>query len=172
MENTKPVMTDHCVDISSSVEPLEEEPDQERLLHLLEASMLALDLPPSEVSVRFVSATEIQSLNQQYRGIDRPTNVLSFESDLELPADSNAGYQLLGDIVICNEVVADEAHRYGKSMEARTTHMLVHGLLHLLGYDHEIDTERQAMEKLEVKLMSSLGFSDPFEMDTSDGLPQ
>ncbi len=115
----------------------------------------------SEVSVRIVDAGEIHALNREYRGIDKPTNVLSFPAgEVEgLPADVP---RLLGDIVICAEVVRAEAAEQGKDVAAHWAHMLVHGALHLLGHDHETDAEAVEMEALEARILSNFGVPDPY----------
>ncbi len=113
----------------------------------------------AEVVIRVVDSAEIRALNMQYRQKDMPTNVLSFPSDLpEIVASS-----LLGDIVICASVVADEAQAQGKSLEAHWAHMVVHGVLHLIGYDHIAEEEAQQMERLECSILSTVGVADPYE---------
>ena len=113
----------------------------------------------AEVSVRIVDNPESQELNHQYRGKNKPTNVLSFPADippeLELP--------LLGDLVICAPVVVDEARDQQKTEEAHWAHMLVHGTLHLLGYDHIDDAEAEEMEALETRLLTEMGYPAPYE---------
>jgi probable rRNA maturation factor len=108
--------------------------------------------------VRIVDAAEITVLNQQYRGKGGATNVLSF------PYESMPGVtsSLLGDVVICAPVVAAEAVAQGKSLEAHWAHMVTHGVLHLLGYDHKEDDKARQMEVLETDLLASLGFADPY----------
>lgn len=115
----------------------------------------------SEVSVRVVDAEEIHALNKQYRGKDKPTNVLSFPAGqvAGLPADIPV---VLGDIVICAGVVRDEAAEQRKSLEDHWAHMLVHGTLHLLGFDHERDSEAVKMEALETTILSDYGLADPY----------
>jgi probable rRNA maturation factor len=119
--------------------------------------------PP--VSLKIVSATESQQLNHEYRGKDHPTNVLSFPA--ELPAELDL--PLLGDLAICAEVVAREAAEQGKPLQAHWAHMLVHGVLHLLGYDHLTDSEAETMESREVVILESLGFADPYRLEKSQG---
>ena len=115
----------------------------------------------SEVSVRIVAAAEIQALNKQYRGKDKPTNVLSFPAGKVsgLPADIPVA---LGDIVICASVVHDEAAAQRKALEAHWAHMLVHGTLHLLGFDHDSDADAAEMEALETRILSDHGLADPY----------
>ncbi len=116
-------------------------------------------MPEAEMTIRLVDEAESQQLNHTYRGKDKPTNVLSFpfESppEVELP--------LLGDLVICVPVVEQEAEIQGKSLTAHWAHMVVHGCLHLLGYDHIIDSEAEEMESLEAQLIESLGFPNPYK---------
>ncbi len=111
-----------------------------------------------EMTVRIVDEAESHELNLNYRGKDRPTNVLSFPfecpDEVELP--------LLGDLVICRQVVEREAQEQDKPVMAHWAHMVVHGSLHLLGYDHIEDDEAEKMESLETQIMTGLGFADPY----------
>lgn len=108
-----------------------------------------------EIAVRVVAPRESQQLNKQWRGKDKPTNVLSFPAPPELPT--------LGDLVICAQVVAVEAKRDGKSLEAHWAHMVVHGALHLAGYDHEQnERERLKMERREISVLRGFGFGNPY----------
>ena len=111
-----------------------------------------------EMTVRIVDEAESHALNLNYRGKDRPTNVLSFPfecpDEVELP--------LLGDLVICRQVVEREAQEQDKPVMAHWAHMVVHGSLHLLGYDHIEDDEAEEMESLEAQIMTGLGFADPY----------
>ncbi|WP_025821532.1 rRNA maturation RNase YbeY [Shewanella marina] len=113
----------------------------------------------AELTIRIVDTEESQTLNRTYRGKDKPTNVLSFPFEvpegIELP--------LLGDLVICASVVETEASEQQKPLEAHWAHMVTHGCLHLLGYDHIIDAEAEEMESLETQLIESLGFTDPYK---------
>lgn len=113
---------------------------------------------PQSITVRVVEAEESQALNLQFRNKDAATNVLSFPSDL--PEAFGADY--LGDIVICASVVAHEARQQNKSLSEHWAHMLVHGVLHLQGYDHQQDEEAEAMEALEIKILAEMGFADPY----------
>lgn len=112
----------------------------------------------SELTIRIVGLEEITALNRDYRHKDKPTNVLSFPFEappgIELP--------LLGDIVICADVVRDEALEQGKREEAHWAHMTVHGVLHLLGYDHIDEAEAEAMEGLETDILTGLGYTPPY----------
>ena len=113
---------------------------------------------PSELVVRIVDEAEITALNQRYRGKDGATNVLSF------PYEPIPGVEtgLLGDVVICAPVVAREAVAQGKALEAHWAHMVIHGVLHLLGYDHGNDSEAREMEQLEKWQLASLGYLNPY----------
>ncbi|AXS82610.1 MULTISPECIES: rRNA maturation RNase YbeY [Marinobacter] len=119
---------------------------------------------PSEVTVRIVGTEESQALNRQYRGKDKPTNVLSF------PFEAPAGITvpLAGDLVICAPVVEDEAREQQKSLDAHWAHMVVHGMLHLQGYDHIEDEDAEVMEALEVRLLAQLGFGNPYEAEETE----
>ncbi len=115
--------------------------------------------PGDLVSIRIVDEAESESLNSRYRAKDGPTNVLTFPA--ELP--NVVGDKLLGDLVICAPVVAREATEQGKPGAAHWAHMVVHGVFHLLGYDHETDEKARTMESLEVATLGKLGFPDPYE---------
>jgi probable rRNA maturation factor len=112
----------------------------------------------AELSVRVVDTAEITALNRQYRGKDGATNVLSF------PFEEMTGVEtaLLGDVVVCAPVVAAEAVQQGKPLQAHWAHLVIHGVLHLQGYDHHGDVEAQRMEALESKLLARLGYPDPW----------
>jgi probable rRNA maturation factor len=111
-----------------------------------------------ELVVRIVDEAEMTALNRRYRGKSGPTNVLSFPADLPPGVDSG----LLGDVVICAPVVAEEAIHQGKPPEAHWAHLVTHGILHLQGYEHHHDREARVMEALERRLLEGLGYSDPY----------
>lgn len=113
----------------------------------------------TELSIRIVGLDEGRELNHQYRGKDYATNVLSFP--VELP--DGIEVPLIGDLVICAPVVAREAAEQGKPERHHWAHLTVHGTLHLLGYDHIVDDEAEAMENLERNILASLGIPDPYE---------
>ncbi len=115
----------------------------------------------TELVIRLVDEAESQNLNREYRGKDRPTNVLSFPSDL--PAI--VGSSLLGDLVICVPVVLREAAEQGKPAQAHWAHMVVHGVLHLLGYDHQKEIDADVMERLEREILATLNIQDPYKED-------
>ncbi|WP_144714398.1 rRNA maturation RNase YbeY [Aeromonas veronii] len=135
-------------------------PTEAQLQGWLDGAILGFQLE-AEVTVRIVDEAESNELNLTYRGKDKPTNVLSFPFEappgLELP--------LLGDLVICRQVVEREAEEQGKPLMAHWAHMVVHGSLHLLGYDHIEDEEAEEMEALERDIMLELGFADPYLND-------
>jgi probable rRNA maturation factor len=116
---------------------------------------------PAEFAVRIVGEAEIQTLNQLYRNKDSATNVLSFPAGAIAGLPDEAARQM-GDIVVCASVVRDEALRQGKSLADHWAHMLVHGTLHLLGYDHSRDAEAEAMEQLEIAVLGSRGIANPY----------
>lgn len=117
--------------------------------------------PDAELSVRIVGNEESQTLNAHYRQKDKPTNVLSFPADLPEGVD----IPLLGDLVICAPVVEVEAQQQGKTSQAHWAHMVVHGTLHLQGYDHIDDAEAEAMEALETQILCKMGYPAPYEND-------
>ncbi len=116
------------------------------------------DDTPVELVIRIVDEAESQALNSRYRGKDRPTNVLSF------PFETPPGIELnhLGDLVICAAVVAREAAEQHKLPDHHWAHMVVHGVLHLRGYDHQDDVQASVMETLEKKILKGLGIPDPY----------
>ena len=114
-----------------------------------------------EVSVRIVDADESRALNHEYRGKDNPTNVLSFPAGRIEGLPDDVPVQL-GDIVVCASVVGEEAIEQGKAIADHWAHMLVHGTLHLMGYDHETDAEAAEMEALETQILMKSGLKDPY----------
>jgi probable rRNA maturation factor len=120
----------------------------------------------AEITLRIVDATEIITLNKTYRHKDYATNVLSFPA--ELPADVQAQMPMMGDIAICAEVVNREADEQRKELTAYWAHMVVHGILHCLGHDHEIETDATRMENLEIKILTALHFANPYENDEDE----
>lgn len=110
-----------------------------------------------QLSVRIVDPVESAALNARYRDRDYPTNVLSFPAGAHMP-----GLRVLGDLAICAAVVEREAREQNKIIDAHWTHMVVHGILHLLGFDHIGDDEAEVMEALERRIMARLGYDDPY----------
>ncbi|MBJ2146227.1 rRNA maturation RNase YbeY [Vibrio sp. IB15] len=115
----------------------------------------------AELTIRIVDTEESHQLNHEYRGKDKPTNVLSF------PFEAPPGIELdlLGDLIICRQVVEKEAEEQNKPLLAHWAHMVVHGSLHLLGYDHTEDDEAEEMESLETEIMQAMGFEDPYILE-------
>jgi probable rRNA maturation factor len=119
------------------------------------------------LTIRIVGAAESRQLNRTYRGKDKPTNVLSFPADQPGEGDGRAAVgdgqeNPLGDLAICAPVVAREAREQGKNPRAHWAHMVIHGVLHLLGYDHENDRDAEVMESREVKILSQFGYANPY----------
>jgi probable rRNA maturation factor len=133
-------------------------PSIENIERWISATLQSDELNQAEVSVYIVDEAESQELNAQYRGKDKPTNVLSFPADIP----EEVGVPLLGDLVVCAPVVEREAQAQGKTLDAHWAHMLVHGTLHLLGYDHVEDDEADVMEALETRLITQLDFPAPY----------
>ena len=145
------------VDLQIATENIEGLPTEEQIVQWATAAVQP-EGDEVEMTVRIVDEAESHELNLTYRGKDRPTNVLSFPfecpDEVELP--------LLGDLVICRQVVEREAAEQEKALIAHWAHMVVQGSLHFLGYDHIEDDEAEEMESLETQIMQGLGFDDPY----------
>jgi len=133
--------------------------DEKDLASTLQQVIDDLDKGESELLIRIVDKDEIQTLNKTYRHQDKPTNVLSFESDLPVEIDE----AILGDVVICTEIVAEEAKAQNKTFDEHLTHMAIHGTLHLLGYDHIESEDAKQMENLEIKILEKIKIANPYE---------
>ena len=122
-----------------------------------------------EISIRLTADAEVHTLNRQYRQQDKPTNVLSFpmvQPDLiDTLANTDDGEVLLGDIVLAYETCAREAGERGVSTQDHAMHLIVHGVLHLLGYDHMTDADADAMEAIEKSVLASLGLHEPYPVE-------
>jgi probable rRNA maturation factor len=113
-----------------------------------------------ELALKLVSQPQMRALNRQFRGKDQPTNVLAFPANPAREVDP----QPLGDVVICPAVLRREAHQQGKTLQAHWAHLVVHGTLHLAGFDHEVPRDAQRMERREIAVLRSLGFENPYRM--------
>jgi len=132
-------------------------PSEEKLQQWAQASYS--DGDEVVVSLQVVGSDEMQVLNKEYRAKDMPTNVLSFP--MELPDE--VGINILGDLALCDEVIEAEAKDQSKTSEAHWAHMMVHGMLHLQGYDHIEDDEAELMEAKEIEIMKNLDFENPYK---------
>lgn len=155
------------LDYQVAVEEVDEAelPTYEQCLKWVEAALLDDRLEgETELTVRIVDEDEIQTLNRDYRGKDKTTNVLSFPFE-NPPVLVDLGEELpyIGDLVICAAVVLQEAKAQHKPLEAHWAHMVVHGCLHLQGMDHMEDDEAIEMEALEAEILADLGYDSPYE---------
>jgi len=133
--------------------------DEEKLKLTCQQFMQEFDVGDSELVVRLVSPVEIQVLNKEYRSKNIVTNVLSFSSDIPL----EIGETILGDVVICMDVVREEAVLAGKAFSDHLSHMAIHGILHLLGYDHDDLPSANKMEGIEIEFLNKIGVKNPYQ---------
>lgn len=148
-------------DIADDLEPslVSSLPSETQILEWLGAALDAIAYTqPIEINIRVLNALESQSLNNTYRNKDKATNVLSFESDLPEFVPSH----FIGDLAICASVVNTEAQQQHKPLLNHWAHMCVHGLLHLLGYDHIVLSEAQEMETIEIAVLAQIGIDNPY----------
>ncbi len=131
-------------------------PAAEQIQHWLKAALQAA-YPRLEQTIRIVDESESRTLNRQFRDRDSATNVLAFPADSEL-----LDYDCLGDLVICAPLVVTEAMAQGKSQDAHWAHLVIHGMLHLQGYDHQTEAQAAGMEALEVEILDTLGYTNPY----------
>jgi probable rRNA maturation factor len=124
--------------------------------------ILPLFQQEAELTIRVVDELESQELNHQYRGKNKPTNVLSFPFEIPEHLPEGVEIELLGDLIICAPVVEREAQEQNKALLAHWAHMTLHGCLHLLGYDHIEDKEAEEMESLEIEILQKMGFPNPY----------
>lgn len=125
----------------------------------INAGLSVLETPPTgEISIAFIDDAAIQLLNRDYRGKDTPTNVLSF------PMEGPINVPMLGDIVLSRETIVGEARRQGKKTTHHLTHLIIHGFLHLLGYDHIDDKNAAKMEALEIQALAQMGIDNPYDI--------
>ncbi len=147
------------VDLQLAMENIEA-PDREFCEQVVSQVLQTLNITePKECTIRIVDEKESAELNAQFRNKDKPTNVLSFP--FESPVAMDIG--LLGDIVICAPVVVSESKQQNKSENMHWTHLITHGCLHLLDYDHQNEAEAEEMENLERTVLNKLGFTDPYQ---------
>jgi len=163
-----------CVQQGASLDPSALEQIVPLESFVASAAELALSPDGPGCTVRIVAEDEVKSLNSQYRSRDKATNVLSFPSELSpelaalLPHDSQM--QSLGDIALCLDVAVREAVEQGKAVRDHVLHLIVHGVLHLRGFDHITDAEATTMEALEVQLLATRGVANPYH-DTRGQTP-
>jgi probable rRNA maturation factor len=117
----------------------------------------------AELTLRLVDAKEITQLNHQYRQVNKATNVLAFPCTI--PDNIELEYPLLGDVIICPSVLQTESISLAKSLEEHWAHIIIHGVLHLLGYDHIKESDTEVMQALEIKLLGQLGFASPYQIE-------
>ena len=144
-------------------------PDEPHLCEWVRHAAIAAGGVVGDITLRVVDEDEIRILNRDYRGKDAPTNVLSFPFDMPDGLPEGAVELLLGDIIICDAVVRREAEEQHKPLDAHWAHMVTHGVLHLLGYDHIDDDDALVMETLEIRALGELGFPDPYNPGQDDG---
>lgn len=158
-QKARPIPESNEIDVQWGVPRNPAFPSDGAMSDWISGTLSYLALTGVELSVRLMSHDEIAGLNEQYRGKQGATNVLSFPGG----GEDESGRTLLGDLALCVDVIREEAITQGKSLTSHTAHMLVHGTLHLAGYDHVNDDEAKEMEEIEVKIMADFGFGDPYE---------
>lgn len=124
---------------------------------------LSSHLKAAELTLRLVEAEEITELNRLYRKQDKATNVLAFPATI--PDNIELDVPLLGDVIICPAILEKESKELDRSLEAHWAHIVIHGVLHLLGYDHINDKDAEVMQGLETKLLATLGYGDPYQLE-------
>jgi len=132
--------------------------DEQNLQAILDAVLTKIDRSNHEAVFSFVNTEEIHQLNKDYRSQDKPTNVLSFENE----SPDEVDLKLLGDVIICTDIVESESIEQNKTFSDHLTHIAIHGLLHLVGYDHIDDKDAETMEAFEVELLDSFGIRNPY----------
>ncbi|MFP3921178.1 MAG: rRNA maturation RNase YbeY [Dichotomicrobium sp.] len=133
----------------------------ERLRGAAQAALDAASVAAGAVTVALTDDEEMRALNRQFRGADKPTNVLSFPEPADAPRDV-ADTRFLGDVILARETVAREAEAQGKTFADHASHLVVHGVLHLLGYTHDADADAARMEAVEIAALARLGLPDPY----------
>lgn len=139
-----------------------EVPATQTIINWCDLTLTHLQQSDTALSIKIVDHDEIRNLNKDFRQQDKPTNVLSFPFGTEFDMSDSDDNTYLGDIAICAAVVMDEAREQHKTYTAHFAHMVVHGILHLLNFDHTTDTEAAKMEDIEIGLLAELGFDNPY----------
>jgi probable rRNA maturation factor len=150
----------HVIDLQIACAPTEL-PTAEQFQLWVYAALAEVSSEPKqdfELTIRLVNTEESQQLNNQYRGKDKPTNVLSFPFEVPDGIDLN----LLGDLIICIEVMKKEAQEQNKALFDHWAHLVIHGCLHLVGFDHISDSEAEEMESIEITILEKLGINNPY----------
>ena len=145
-----------CSDVISSKTFI---PSERQFEQWARAALVQQSQEDAELFIRVVDSEESRALNAEYRDKDKPTNVLSFAME----APEYIEPRVLGDLIICADIVEQEAQQQAKPCEAHWAHMVVHGVLHLLGFDHQTDEGAVAMESLEIEILQGLGYANPYD---------
>lgn len=132
----------------------------EQLIQWAELPLVS-ELQSAEVTLRLVEIDEMQGLNHSYRQQNKPTNVLAFPASL--PENIELDFPLLGDVIICPQVLHEESQSLDKPLQEHWAHIIIHGILHLLGYDHIKESDAEKMQAIEIKLLAELGFTNPYQ---------
>jgi probable rRNA maturation factor len=133
--------------------------DEENLRLILQNVMINLKVANSELLIRIVDKKEIQNLNKIYRNQDKPTNTLSFKAMLP----NEIKESILGDVVICSEIIKQEAKLTNKSFKDHLIHIAIHGILHLLGYSHTLDKDAEQMQNMEIDILKKIQIKNPYQ---------
>jgi len=152
-------MMKHIVDLQNVCD-ITNLPSAELFQQWVDTTLTSVTEQEFELTIRLVNSTESQQLNKQYRQKDKPTNVLSFPFEVPEGIELN----LLGDLIICAQVVEQESKDQNKALFDHWAHMVIHGCLHLLGYDHINDIDADEMESLEIKILAKLSITNPYNM--------
>lgn len=151
----------YLIDIQhASLEPV---PVSDETLQMWATKALSTHKDAGELTLRFVTPQDMQQLNKAYRKQDKETNVLAFPSSI--PDDIALDLPFLGDVIICPAVLKQESDTLNKSLKSHWAHIVVHGVLHILGYDHIEDDDARVMQPLETDILAQLGFEDPYHQE-------
>lgn len=170
-KNVSTVTSDVYLDLQIATEcsPLSPPlPSEQEFTAWVQATLATQGISTAELTIRLVDKAESQALNRDYRQKDAPTNVLSFALDIDLPLEvSFLEVPLLGDLVVCTPLVAEEAQQQNKPLVHHWAHLIIHGTLHLMGYDHITDEEAEEMEALEKSILQQFAIPDPYLSESS-----